>query len=559
MKKTLSLILLLLISLISLGADIKYPKHKTNSYVNDFANMFEDEKEIPLDKKIRDFKEASSIEMTIVTIDSLNGVDIQTYTTGLANYWGVGKSGLDNGIMILFSKSDRKWRIEIGYGLEEWITDGYSKNKAESLMVPLLKEGKSIEAVIALVDNFIEKLQPISWEQRQKYLEEKRIQSEKAKQEFKESLVNILLILGLSALIFTLGYLIWLQNHKRKMKLKLEAEEKKRRIVNLKYELSQLSSKVNTINSNIYVMTSQNEVKLNLSDINNTINSEKHNLISDGNTEEELNIAISSYKNLLSKVEDKFNNEYKVYKRIEDIKFRIANNSSEVSKMKTSLLRAKDADTLLRKYNINVNNNFEQIVNSKISEVISFIEDCKNKYLTETNIAEQKAKLSELYLLECSKLIASITTKKDELVTSDNYVNNFDLNSNLSKLKSRLTNTDVSQRVKTVIRDFINVADKKVTEIKGKSKNPIDIKSLLMLFVADINKLDAHAKKEIEEAEEERRRQKRKKDEEERRRRNNNSTTYGGSGFGGGFGSSSSSSSSFGGGRFGGGGSSGGW
>jgi uncharacterized membrane protein YgcG len=54
---------------------------------------------------------------------------------------GIGKKGKDNGVLILIAMAEREWRIEVGYGLEGYITDVESKHIAEEFLVPKFQEG----------------------------------------------------------------------------------------------------------------------------------------------------------------------------------------------------------------------------------------------------------------------------------------------------------------------------------------------------------------------------------------------------------------------------------
>ena len=54
---------------------------------------------------------------------------------------GIGKAGKDNGVLVLVAMQERQWRIEIGYGLEGYITDVESRRIAEEYLVPKFQEG----------------------------------------------------------------------------------------------------------------------------------------------------------------------------------------------------------------------------------------------------------------------------------------------------------------------------------------------------------------------------------------------------------------------------------
>lgn len=65
---------------------------------------------------------------------------------------GIGKKGKDNGVLILIAMEERAWRIEVGYGLEGYITDIESKHIAEEYLVPKFQEGLYGEGLASTVE-----------------------------------------------------------------------------------------------------------------------------------------------------------------------------------------------------------------------------------------------------------------------------------------------------------------------------------------------------------------------------------------------------------------------
>lgn len=60
------------------------------------------------------------------TIETLNGQDIETKANDLFRELGLGDSEKNNGLLLLIALNDRKFRLEVGYGLEGTIPDGIS-------------------------------------------------------------------------------------------------------------------------------------------------------------------------------------------------------------------------------------------------------------------------------------------------------------------------------------------------------------------------------------------------------------------------------------------------
>lgn len=82
----------------------------------------------------------STVQVVVVTLKSLDGYDISEYGYQLARYWKVGQRDEDNGILIMIAPKDHKVRIEIGYGLEAFITDAQAYEMIQSRMLPRFKE-----------------------------------------------------------------------------------------------------------------------------------------------------------------------------------------------------------------------------------------------------------------------------------------------------------------------------------------------------------------------------------------------------------------------------------
>ena len=86
--------------------------------------------------------------MALVTIQSLNGEPVDDVANTIYRAWGVGKKGKDEGILLLLSISDRRDRLEVGYGLEPILPDGFDGEVLRA-MRPALKQSQYGEAMRA--------------------------------------------------------------------------------------------------------------------------------------------------------------------------------------------------------------------------------------------------------------------------------------------------------------------------------------------------------------------------------------------------------------------------
>src|SRR3989344_5277330 len=97
-----------------------------SGFVNDFAQMMSAGARAQLEQKLVQLEKDSTNEISVVTINNLDGDTIENFAVKLFQEWGIGKTKNDNGILLLIAKDDRKMRIEVGYGLEGALTDAQS-------------------------------------------------------------------------------------------------------------------------------------------------------------------------------------------------------------------------------------------------------------------------------------------------------------------------------------------------------------------------------------------------------------------------------------------------
>lgn len=116
---------------------------KPLGWVSDYESIISDVDTRRLDSLCSVYDSIFSLEVAVITISEseLEAADFDGYAFKLANGWGVGKKGLDNGITILVSRSLRKVRIEPGKGLTRILSERRIKTVIDSLMIPRFKAG----------------------------------------------------------------------------------------------------------------------------------------------------------------------------------------------------------------------------------------------------------------------------------------------------------------------------------------------------------------------------------------------------------------------------------
>jgi uncharacterized protein len=124
--------------------------------VVDQAGVLQASTKAGLVSKLRDLEDKSGIQLVVATIKSLEGYDVETYANGLFRYWRLGEAKKNNGVLFLVAPSERKMRIEVGYGLEGVLTDALSKVILATAVAPKFKAGDYNAGVERGVDGVVE-------------------------------------------------------------------------------------------------------------------------------------------------------------------------------------------------------------------------------------------------------------------------------------------------------------------------------------------------------------------------------------------------------------------
>jgi uncharacterized protein len=118
--------------------------------VNDYAKVIDAASATELDRIIRALQAASGDVLVVATIQTLAPYgSIEEAAGRMFEQAGVGTRASDNGALILVAVDDRKVRIEVGYGLEEFITDGYAGDMIRTHMLPAFREGQYGPGLVA--------------------------------------------------------------------------------------------------------------------------------------------------------------------------------------------------------------------------------------------------------------------------------------------------------------------------------------------------------------------------------------------------------------------------
>ncbi|MBA4048434.1 MAG: methanol dehydrogenase [Sphingomonas sp.] len=161
MNRALSLIAALLVLIGGAAAPAQtFPK--LTGLVVDAANVLPPETEVALTAKLEALQKDTKRQLVVATIPDLQGYPLEDYGYRLGRDWGVGLKDVNNGAILFIapneSKGKRGPRIEVGYGLEPYLTDAFSSQVIREIMIPRLKAGDVPGAMTGGTDALIEQL-----------------------------------------------------------------------------------------------------------------------------------------------------------------------------------------------------------------------------------------------------------------------------------------------------------------------------------------------------------------------------------------------------------------
>ncbi|MEO8099928.1 MAG: TPM domain-containing protein [Acidobacteriota bacterium] len=131
-------LLVVLSAALACGVDVS--KLEPHGYVNDFAGVLDPNGAAALETYCGAVERSTGAQFAIVLVKSLEDDTVEDVAVRLFEKWGIGKKGVDDGLLILLATEDRKNRVEVGYGLEPIVTDGYAGDVLRSIR-PILRQG----------------------------------------------------------------------------------------------------------------------------------------------------------------------------------------------------------------------------------------------------------------------------------------------------------------------------------------------------------------------------------------------------------------------------------
>ena len=164
-KKSLMILFGLMVSFSLFAQPDNILVHDNSSLIDDYANIYTPQQKQELYNIIKPFFD--TVQIVVVTVNSLDGMDKQEYATKLFNRWGVGSKS-NNGLLLLIAPNERKSFAATGKGIQGELTDLKAARLQRELMVPEFKNKNYFEGTKKVLLAYIDVLSPSAKEYREK-------------------------------------------------------------------------------------------------------------------------------------------------------------------------------------------------------------------------------------------------------------------------------------------------------------------------------------------------------------------------------------------------------
>lgn len=135
------------------------PSAMPGRMVSDYAGALSKAESDALEARLRTFNDTTSTQIAFLSVPDLGDYAIADYATQVAEKWGIGGKGKDNGILIVYKPSGERSKgevfIAVGYGLEGVVPDAIAKRIVEQVMIPAFKQGNTYKGVNDAVTNLM--------------------------------------------------------------------------------------------------------------------------------------------------------------------------------------------------------------------------------------------------------------------------------------------------------------------------------------------------------------------------------------------------------------------
>ena len=137
------------------------PLPELTAPVNDFADVIDASSEEAMDRLTRSLQRATGDVVVVAAVDTFAPyADIREYAVKLFENHGrgIGQRGRDNGLLVVLAVKNRQVRVEVGYELEQFVTDGFAGEVSRQVMAPAFRRGAYGEGLLAGVSQIVQRI-----------------------------------------------------------------------------------------------------------------------------------------------------------------------------------------------------------------------------------------------------------------------------------------------------------------------------------------------------------------------------------------------------------------
>jgi uncharacterized protein len=147
------LVLFCQIGVAEISTFVEIPKLERR--VTDMTGTLNAEQTQALENKLAAFEAKKGSQIAVLIVPTTQPEDIAEYANKVRDLWGIGRKGVDDGLIFLIAKNDRKFRLEVNYGLEGVIPDAIAKRITSEVVKPYFVNNDYIGGINAGIDKII--------------------------------------------------------------------------------------------------------------------------------------------------------------------------------------------------------------------------------------------------------------------------------------------------------------------------------------------------------------------------------------------------------------------
>ncbi|RUM39364.1 MAG: hypothetical protein DSY57_01320 [Desulfobulbus sp.] len=126
-----------------------------SGHVVDLAEVIPTGQQQDIERLLTTLEQKTTAQMVILTIESLDGPDIDSFSLQTAEKWKIGQKKKDNGLLFVVAVRDRKYRFEVGYGLESVLPDSLLGTLGRQVLVPYFRQGQYGSGISAVTGEIV--------------------------------------------------------------------------------------------------------------------------------------------------------------------------------------------------------------------------------------------------------------------------------------------------------------------------------------------------------------------------------------------------------------------